>query len=118
MDVNQRWRAVGPEELEGVDHRHALDVQHRSLVADLEVDGGFADVECPEESRGENAAVEVVQLRPRTGVIEVDSYQRERSAPDGAIDDVLALESTDVGFEVVDPAVAAACPTDVVGERG
>jgi len=117
MDVNQRRRAAGPEELEGVDHGQAFHVQHRSLVADLEVDGSLADVKCPEESGGENAAVEVVQLRPRTGVIEVDSYQRERSAPHRAVDDVVALEGPDVGLEVVHLSVVSACPADVVGER-
>ena len=117
MDVNQRGRAARPEELEAVDHGKALHVQHRSPVADLEVDGGFADVECPEETGGENAAVEVVQLRPRTGVKEVDSYQRERPAPGGAIDDVFALEGSDVGLEVVHLSVVSARPADVVGER-
>jgi hypothetical protein len=36
---------------------------------------------------------------------------------DLAVDDVLALECPDVGFEVVAPAVARASPAHVKGER-
>ena len=95
-----------------IDHRQILDMQDRALVIDLEVDR-TPRVDRPEETRRQDAAVEVVHLRPRTGVEEVDSNQCERTVVGLAIDDILTLERTDVGFEVVRPAIAGARRADV-----
>lgn len=104
--------------MERVDDGHVLDVQHRSPVTDLEIDRRLADVERPEETRGKDAAVEVVELRPRTGVKDVDSYQRKRSPVDRTVHQVLSLERPDVGFEVVHRAVVTASGADVISNRG
>ena len=71
---------VRPEELERVDDRQVLHVQDGAPVVHLEVDRALADVERPEQSRRQDAAVEIVHLRPRTGVEEVDSDEGERSS--------------------------------------
>jgi hypothetical protein len=92
-------------------------VQNGAAAAHLEVDGGLPDVERPEEPGWEDAAVQVVQLRPRTGVEQVDSDEPERTPMDGAVHDVLALEGSEVGFEVVRLAVAAGRRTDVERDR-
>ena len=56
-----------------------LHVQHRPPVVHLEVDRALADVERPEQPRRQHAAVEIVHLRPRTGVEEVNSDEGERA---------------------------------------
>jgi hypothetical protein len=91
-------------------------VQDGAAPVHLEVDRGLAEVKRPEQARRQNAAVEIVQLRPRPGVEQVDSYQGERSVPDRAVRDVLAFERADVRFEIVGLAVASAGAADVESE--
>ena len=86
-------------------------MQNSAAGADLEIERRLPEVEGPEEARRQDAAVEVAQLRPRTGVEQVDSYQRERAVMGVAVDDVIALERANIGLEVVGRAVAGACPT-------
>jgi hypothetical protein len=91
-------------------------VQNGAAAVDFEIDRAFADVERPEEPGGQDAAVEVVRLRPRTGVEQVDSNQGERTTVDGPVNDVFPVEGADVRFEVVRPAVAGADAADVEGD--
>ena len=91
-------------------------MQDGSPVAHLEVDGALVKVERPKEARRQDTAVEVVHLRPRTGVEQVNSYQGKRSTLDGAVRNAPPLEGADVGLEVVRRAVARAGGTDMVGE--
>jgi len=116
-EVNNPWCAGGAEELECVDQRYVFHVQDSSPVVHLEIDGRLAHVKRPEEARRKNAAVEVVKLRPRTGVIDVDSYQRERSSMNRAVHHVLPLERSDVGLEVVRRTIAAPGGADMIGNR-
>src|SRR4030095_946575 len=109
-------RVIRSEELERVDHRQILYVQDGTPAVDPEIDRALADVERPEEPGGQDAAVEVVHLRPRTGVEQVDSNQGERTMMDGPVNDVLPVEGADVRFEVVRLAVAGADAADVVGD--
>jgi hypothetical protein len=116
MEVDESGRVVRPKELKRVDHRHVLNVQDGALGVVLEIDDPF-HAERPEETRRQDAAVEVVHLRPRTGVEEVDSNQGERTLVRHAIDDELALERANVGFEVVRPAIARARSADMERDR-
>jgi hypothetical protein len=50
------------EELERVDDRQVPDVQDGSPVVHRKVDGAPSDVKCPEETRWQDAAVEVIDL--------------------------------------------------------
>ena len=64
-----------------------------------------------EETRGQDAAVQVVNLRPRTGVEEVNSYGARTRPVDVAVDEILTLERADVGLEVVRrPSLPSAVP--------
>ena len=117
-EVDKGRRVVRAEELKRVDHRKILHVQDCVPAVDLEIDRALADVERPEQSRGQDATVEVVNLRPRTGVEQVDSNQGERTAMDRPVDDVLPIEGADIRFEVVRPAVACAGAADMESHGG
>ena len=73
----------------------------------------------PEESRQGDAAVIVVNLRARTGLKQVNSYEGEATVPRGPVDsDVLALHDPKVGLQIVRVPVAPPRLANVVGERG
>ena len=56
----------------------------------------------PEESRQKDAAGIVVNLRARTGLKQVDSYEGEAAVPRGPVDgDVLALHDPHVGLKII-----------------
>src|SRR5262245_47191539 len=95
-EVDHRGRVVRAEELERVDHGQVLHVQDGAPAVDREIDRALADVESPEETGGQDAAVEVVYLRPRTGVEQVDSNQGERAAMDRTANHVLSIECANV----------------------
>ena len=73
----------------------------------------------PEESRQKDAAVVVVNLRARTGLEQVDSYEREGPAPRRTVHaDVPPVHDPEVGLEVVRVSVASLRLTNVVGDGG
>jgi hypothetical protein len=73
----------------------------------------------PEESRQGDAAVIVVNLRARTGLKQVDSYEGEAAVPCGPVNgDVLALHDPKVGLQIVRVPVVPPRLADVVGKRG
>src|SRR5262249_14615287 len=75
VEAHMRVEVTGSEERE---------VVHHGDVTQMELGGPALDAECvigeasrPEETRRCNATVEVVNLRARTGLEEIDSYESE-----------------------------------------
>ena len=61
-ELDKGGRVAWTKELERVDDRQVPDVQDGSPVVHRKVDGAPGDVKCPEETRWQDAAVEVVHL--------------------------------------------------------
>jgi hypothetical protein len=73
----------------------------------------------PEESRQKNAASIIVNLRARTGLKQVDSYEGEAAVPRGPVGgDVLALHNPHVSLQIVRVPVVPLRLADVKGHRG
>jgi hypothetical protein len=128
MEVDQRRRVARSEELEGVDHWQVPDAQERALVVHPEVHRAPADVQRPEETRWQDAAVEVVYLRPRTGVEKVDSYQGARrqlllpvmagDAPFVALDEHGVIVESIARFKGLEAEVVLLALTDAILREG
>ena len=107
MHADGGGNRVGTAELEGVDDRHVADRQHRAAAVTAEPQRVTWRGNGPEQPRRQDATVEVVHVRARPGLEEVNSYEGEGAVAPGAIGgDVGALVRPDVGLEVVLPAVA------------
>ena len=101
---------AGTKEEEIIGHGHVLQVDGESVAVNL--DGIIRNLDYPENSGQRRAGIEIVDLVPRTGVKEVESYQHKCARPfgrfrgahaaDRAFDaDKLSLEDANVGADVV-----------------
>src|SRR5919112_329084 len=105
----------GARELEGVYDGHILGRYHCASPVPAHVEGTLGKLHGPEEPRLKDAAVVIVNLRARTELEEVNSYQGEGAVPPGPLHaDVASLHDPDVGLEVVGLPVAAPCLADMV----
>jgi len=78
-EVEERGRLARPEELERVQHRQILHGQHGGSAVAADAYRIVVHRQRPEQAGREDATVEVVQLRARTGLEEIHSYERERA---------------------------------------
>ena len=108
LDADGGWHQIWSEELELVEDRDVCSPHHRLAAGMAHLKRVARQLDRPEQTRGADAAVEVVDLRARTGLEQVDSYQREGALLTGArLGNVGSVEDADVAFEVVVVAIAA-----------
>ena len=106
-------------ELERVYDGHVPCLYNGAPTALAHAEGPMGKLDRPEESRQKNAAGIVVNLRARTGLKQVDSYEGEAAVPRGPVDgDVLALHDPHVSLKIVRVPVTPLRLADVVGHRG
>ena len=100
------WDLPRTQEKQIVRNRDVFYVQRGD--SSLRDQSAFGDLSDPEETGRTDTGIKVVNLRPRTGVEEVDSYQNKRAPMMCAIHGhILTLKHSHVAHQVVCLAVAA-----------
>src|SRR5262245_33152481 len=106
-------------ELERVYDGQVLYLKNCAPTARAYAESPTGKLDRPEESRQKDAAGIVVNLRARTGLKQIDSYEGEAAVLRGPVyGDVLALHNPHVGLKIIRVPIAPPRLADVVGQRG
>jgi hypothetical protein len=98
VNVDQAESLAGPAESSVVYHSDVFEVKPGTVLIDVE--GAVRHLRGPEETRREDGGVEVVNLRARTGLEEVNSYLDESAVVAFPVrGHVFALEDPDIAGE-------------------
>src|SRR4051794_3766775 len=107
-EADRRGDHVRSTELEAVDDRHVAGYKRGVLAVSADREVIHRDLHQPEQPRGLNAAIVIVNLRTRTGLEQIHSDVTEDApSPCPVSRAVLTSVGTHVGLEVVPDTVAA-----------